>query len=82
MESCDTNWDFVQLKCIRSHSVLIVCFSQNWYKEANKKFMPTGFSLPHDTPLIKQAKINSVITSNVSVSLSSVLQLSCSLESN
>lgn len=44
--------------------------------------MPTGFSLPHDTPLIKQAKINSVITSNVSVSLSSVLRLSNSFESN
>lgn len=28
--------------------------------------MPTGFSLPHDTPLIKQAKMNSVVTSNVS----------------
>ncbi|XP_026231879.1 nebulin isoform X6 [Anabas testudineus] len=39
--------------------------SDNWYKEANKKFMPTGYSLPHDTPLIKQAKINSVVTSNV-----------------
>lgn len=28
--------------------------------------MPTGYSLPHDTPLIKQAKLNSVINSNVS----------------
>nr|XP_046261003.1 nebulin isoform X29 [Scatophagus argus] len=39
--------------------------SDNWYKEANKNFMPTGYSLPHDTPLIKQAKMNSVVTSNV-----------------
>ncbi|XP_074551161.1 nebulin [Halichoeres trimaculatus] len=39
--------------------------SDNWYKEANKSFMPTGYSLPNDTPLIKQAKKNSVITSNV-----------------
>ncbi|XP_044071707.1 nebulin isoform X2 [Siniperca chuatsi] len=39
--------------------------SDNWYKEANKNFMPTGYSLPHDTPLIKQAKKNSVVTSNV-----------------
>ncbi|XP_049905280.1 nebulin isoform X23 [Epinephelus moara] len=39
--------------------------SDNWYKEANKSFMPTGYSLPHDTPLIKQAKLNSVINSNV-----------------
>lgn len=42
--------------------------------------MPTGYSLPHDTPLIKQAKINSVVTSNVSISLSSILQLSYSLK--
>ncbi|KAM9342293.1 nebulin [Pholidichthys leucotaenia] len=35
------------------------------YKQANKNFMPTGYSLPNDTPLIKQAKMNSVITSNV-----------------
>uniref|UniRef100_A0A8C7Z4Q9 Nebulin n=1 Tax=Oryzias sinensis TaxID=183150 RepID=A0A8C7Z4Q9_9TELE len=34
------------------------------YKEANKKFMPTGYSLPNDTPLIKQAKINKVVTSS------------------
>ncbi|TKS67790.1 Nebulin [Collichthys lucidus] len=39
--------------------------SDNWYKEANKNLMPTGYSLPHDTPLIKQAKMNSVITSSV-----------------
>ncbi|CAJ1079111.1 nebulin isoform X9 [Xyrichtys novacula] len=39
--------------------------SNSWYTEANKNFMPTGYSLPHDTPLIKQAKKNSVITSNV-----------------
>lgn len=28
--------------------------------------MPTGYSLPYDTPLNKQAKANSVVTSNVS----------------
>ncbi|XP_015251991.1 PREDICTED: nebulin isoform X18 [Cyprinodon variegatus] len=39
--------------------------SDKWYKEANKNFMPTGFSLPSDTPLLKQAKMNSVVTSNV-----------------
>uniref|UniRef100_A0A3B4XJE7 Nebulin n=1 Tax=Seriola lalandi dorsalis TaxID=1841481 RepID=A0A3B4XJE7_SERLL len=39
--------------------------SDNWYKEANKSFMPTGYSLPHDTPLIKQVKANSVVSSNV-----------------
>uniref|UniRef100_A0A673A5R0 Nebulin n=1 Tax=Sphaeramia orbicularis TaxID=375764 RepID=A0A673A5R0_9TELE len=39
--------------------------SDNWYKEANKSFMPTGYSLPHDTPIIKQVKQNSVVTSNV-----------------
>ncbi|KAE8299722.1 Nebulin [Larimichthys crocea] len=39
--------------------------SDNWYKEANKNLMPTGYSLPHDTPLIKQAKMNSIITSSV-----------------
>uniref|UniRef100_A0A4W6DPW1 Nebulin n=1 Tax=Lates calcarifer TaxID=8187 RepID=A0A4W6DPW1_LATCA len=39
--------------------------SDNWYKEANKNFMPTGYSLPHDTPLIKQVKMNSVVASNV-----------------
>ncbi|XP_029936222.1 nebulin [Myripristis murdjan] len=39
--------------------------SENLYKEANKSFMPTGYSLPHDTPLIKQAKNNSIVTSNV-----------------
>ncbi|XP_041662383.1 nebulin isoform X3 [Cheilinus undulatus] len=39
--------------------------SDNLYKEANKNFMPTGYSLPHDTPLIKQVKMNSIITSNV-----------------
>ncbi|XP_054602616.1 nebulin isoform X5 [Nothobranchius furzeri] len=38
--------------------------SDSWYKEANRKFMPTGYSLPSDTPLIKQVKINSVVTSN------------------
>uniref|UniRef100_A0A673ABQ4 Nebulin n=1 Tax=Sphaeramia orbicularis TaxID=375764 RepID=A0A673ABQ4_9TELE len=44
---------------------LFSTFSQNWYKEANKSFMPTGYSLPHDTPIIKQVKQNSVVTSNV-----------------
>ncbi|MEQ2259991.1 hypothetical protein XENORESO_017361 [Xenotaenia resolanae] len=39
--------------------------SNNWYTGANKNFMPTGYSLPSDTPLIKQAKMNSVVTSNV-----------------
>ncbi|XP_034550527.1 nebulin [Notolabrus celidotus] len=39
--------------------------SDNWYKGANKSAMPTGYSLPKDTPLIKQAKLNSVVTSNV-----------------
>ncbi|XP_028250356.1 nebulin isoform X14 [Parambassis ranga] len=39
--------------------------SDNWYKEANKHFMPTGYSLTHDTPLIKQVKRNSFVTSNV-----------------
>ncbi|XP_037542718.1 nebulin isoform X2 [Nematolebias whitei] len=39
--------------------------SDNLYKEANRKSMPTGYSLPNDTPLIKQAKINRVVTSNV-----------------
>ncbi|XP_070832626.1 nebulin [Chaetodon trifascialis] len=39
--------------------------SDNWYKEANKNFMPTGFTLPHDTPLIQQVKKNSVVASDV-----------------
>ncbi|XP_028446521.1 nebulin isoform X21 [Perca flavescens] len=39
--------------------------SDNWYKEANKSSMPTGYSMPKDTPLIKQAKMNSVVTSYV-----------------
>ncbi|KAK5614263.1 hypothetical protein CRENBAI_005311 [Crenichthys baileyi] len=39
--------------------------SNTWYTGANKNFMPTGYSLPSDTPLIKQAKMNSVVTSNV-----------------
>ncbi|KAM9804543.1 nebulin [Neosynchiropus ocellatus] len=39
--------------------------SDNWYKEANKNFMPTGYSLPSDTPLIKQVKHNSLVASNV-----------------
>ncbi|XP_068592932.1 nebulin [Cebidichthys violaceus] len=39
--------------------------SDNWYKEANKSQMPTGYSLPYDTPLINQAKKNSVVTSCV-----------------
>lgn len=28
--------------------------------------MPTGYSLPHDTPLIKQVKLNTVVSSSVS----------------
>ncbi|KAM7406868.1 hypothetical protein PAMA_002863 [Pampus argenteus] len=39
--------------------------SDNWYKEANKTSMPTGYSLPNDTPLIKHAKQNSIVSSNV-----------------
>uniref|UniRef100_A0A8C1U0K1 Nebulin n=1 Tax=Cyprinus carpio TaxID=7962 RepID=A0A8C1U0K1_CYPCA len=39
--------------------------SDNFYKEANKMFMPTGYSMPYDTPLNKQAKANSIITSNM-----------------
>ncbi|KAJ8350700.1 hypothetical protein SKAU_G00258300 [Synaphobranchus kaupii] len=35
------------------------------YKEANKASMPTGYSIPPDTPLIKQARINSDISSSV-----------------
>ncbi|XP_046701861.1 nebulin isoform X1 [Silurus meridionalis] len=35
------------------------------YKEANKSFMPTGYSLPFDTPLALQAKTNNITTSNV-----------------
>uniref|UniRef100_A0A4W5P4G9 Nebulin n=1 Tax=Hucho hucho TaxID=62062 RepID=A0A4W5P4G9_9TELE len=39
--------------------------SDNLYKEANKNFMPTGYSLPHDNPLMKQAKQNSIVVSSV-----------------
>ncbi|XP_059356021.1 nebulin-like isoform X11 [Carassius carassius] len=39
--------------------------SNNFYKEANKMFMPTGYSLPYDTPLNKQAKANNISTSNM-----------------
>ncbi|XP_075336119.1 nebulin isoform X5 [Odontesthes bonariensis] len=39
--------------------------SDNWYKEANKSSMPTGYSLSSDTLLIKQAKKNSVVSSSV-----------------
>ncbi|KAG1959921.1 nebulin [Pimephales promelas] len=39
--------------------------SENFYKEANKISMPTGYTLPYDTPLNKQAKANSIVTSNV-----------------
>ncbi|XP_045563818.1 nebulin isoform X39 [Salmo salar] len=39
--------------------------SDNFYKEANKKFMPTGYSLPHDNPLMKQAKHNTLVVSSV-----------------
>uniref|UniRef100_A0AAV2JZQ8 Nebulin n=1 Tax=Knipowitschia caucasica TaxID=637954 RepID=A0AAV2JZQ8_KNICA len=38
--------------------------SNNHYKEANKQFMPTGYSLPYDTPVHKQVKHNTVVTSN------------------
>lgn len=40
--------------------------TQNWYKEANKNSMATGYSLPYDIPIIKQAKKNSSTTSDVS----------------
>ncbi|CAB1328633.1 unnamed protein product [Coregonus sp. 'balchen'] len=39
--------------------------SNNLYKEANKIFMPTGYSLPHDNPLMKQAEHNTIIASSV-----------------
>ncbi|XP_041724922.1 nebulin isoform X10 [Coregonus clupeaformis] len=39
--------------------------SDNLYKEANKNFMPTGYSLPHDNPLMKQAKQNTIVASSV-----------------
>lgn len=39
---------------------------QNIYKEANKNSMATSYSLPSDTPLIKQVKLNSTVASNVS----------------
>ncbi|KAK2840123.1 hypothetical protein Q5P01_013863 [Channa striata] len=39
--------------------------SDNLYKDANKKSMATGYSLPYDMPLIKQAKINKIVSSNV-----------------
>nr|XP_057937782.1 nebulin isoform X5 [Doryrhamphus excisus] len=39
--------------------------SDNWYKEANKNSMATSYSLPHDTPLIKQVKHNTFVSSNV-----------------
>ncbi|XP_036421773.1 nebulin isoform X17 [Colossoma macropomum] len=39
--------------------------SDNLYKEASKSFMPTGYSLPHDTPLMKHAKASRIIASNV-----------------
>uniref|UniRef100_A0A3B3ZNY5 SH3 domain-containing protein n=1 Tax=Periophthalmus magnuspinnatus TaxID=409849 RepID=A0A3B3ZNY5_9GOBI len=38
--------------------------SDKHYKEANKKFMPTGYSLPYDTPIHKQVKHNTIVTSN------------------
>ncbi|XP_010772379.1 nebulin-like, partial [Notothenia coriiceps] len=37
----------------------------NVYKEENKSSMPTGYTLTKDTLLIKQAKHNSVVTSDV-----------------
>lgn len=33
--------------------------------------MPTGYTLPYDTPLNKQAKANSIVTSNVREHLNS-----------
>ncbi|XP_036830632.1 nebulin isoform X33 [Oncorhynchus mykiss] len=39
--------------------------SNNFYKEANKNFMPTGYSLPHDNPLMKQAQHNTIVVSSV-----------------
>nr|XP_046219169.1 nebulin isoform X25 [Oncorhynchus gorbuscha] len=39
--------------------------SDNFYKEANKNFMPTGYSLPHDNPLMKQAQHNTIVVSSV-----------------
>ncbi|XP_054644081.1 nebulin isoform X4 [Dunckerocampus dactyliophorus] len=39
--------------------------SDNWYKEANQNAMATGYTLPHDTPLIKQVKHNTFVSSNV-----------------
>jgi len=34
--------------------------------------MPTGYTLPYDTPLNKQAKANSIVTSNVREHLKSL----------
>uniref|UniRef100_A0A673AB22 Nebulin n=1 Tax=Sphaeramia orbicularis TaxID=375764 RepID=A0A673AB22_9TELE len=58
---------FPQNSKLTSHNLFFHLSSlfPNWYKEANKSFMPTGYSLPHDTPIIKQVKQNSVVTSNV-----------------
>ncbi|KAG7276422.1 hypothetical protein CRUP_007482 [Coryphaenoides rupestris] len=39
--------------------------SDNWYKEANKNSMATGYSLTNDTPIVKQVKNNSLVTSSV-----------------
>ncbi|XP_048834928.1 nebulin isoform X16 [Brienomyrus brachyistius] len=39
--------------------------SDNFYKYANKKLMPTGYSIPSDMPLIKQAQANTLLSSNV-----------------
>ncbi|KAK2850034.1 hypothetical protein Q7C36_008817, partial [Tachysurus vachellii] len=39
--------------------------SDHLYKEASKSFMPTGYSLPFDTPLALQAKANNVTFSDV-----------------
>ncbi|XP_077436854.1 nebulin isoform X1 [Vanacampus margaritifer] len=39
--------------------------SDAWYKEANKNYMPTGYTLPYDMPFIKQAKHNTFISSLV-----------------
>ncbi|XP_061774185.1 nebulin isoform X7 [Nerophis ophidion] len=39
--------------------------SDNWYKVANKNYMPTGYTLPHDTPLNKLVKNNTFVSSLV-----------------
>lgn len=55
-------------------------FNQNYYKEANKNSMATSYSLPSDTPLIKQVKLNSTVTSNVSLPACDNTNNTCYLE--